>query len=44
VISERLWRDRFNADPSILGRAITLNGDAHVIVGVMPRRCAFPRG
>jgi len=42
VISERLWRNRFNADPAILGRAIILNGDAHVIVGVMPLAMRFP--
>jgi putative ABC transport system permease protein len=42
VISERLWRNRLNADPSIVGRSITLNGDPHTIVGVMPRGMRFP--
>jgi putative ABC transport system permease protein len=42
VISERLWRGRFAGDPSIVGRAITLNGEPHVIVGVMPRAMRFP--
>ena len=42
MISERLWRTRFNADPGILGRPIVLNGDPHTIVGVMPAGMRFP--
>ena len=42
VISERLWRGRFAADPSIVGRAIMLNGEPHVVVGVMPPGDAVP--
>src|SRR4051812_13997258 len=36
VISERLWRNRFGADQSILGRALTLDGTPHTVVGVAP--------
>lgn len=36
VISDALWRTRFDADPSIVGRAITLNSRAFTIVGVTP--------
>lgn len=36
VISERLWRGRFNADPDILGRTVLLDRRAHTIVGVLP--------
>ena len=42
VISERLWRSHFNADPSAVGQSITLNGEAHTIVGVMPAGMRFP--
>jgi putative ABC transport system permease protein len=35
VISDRLWRRRFSADPSVIGRTVDFDG-AHVIVGVMP--------
>ena len=42
VISERLWRARFAADPAIVGRAIVLNNEPHVIVGVMPPGMRFP--
>jgi len=36
VISNSLWKRRFSADPSIIGRGITLNGKPHVVVGVLP--------
>ena len=37
VISDGLWRRRFGADPSIVGRVLRLDGQAHTIVGVLPR-------
>jgi len=43
ILSDQLWRDRFGADPGILGRAITLGGASYTVVGVMPRGFAFPR-
>lgn len=36
TISDRLWRQRFGADPSIVNRNIMLNGRANLVVGVMP--------
>jgi putative ABC transport system permease protein len=36
VISDRLWRTRFSADPNVVGRTLTLDGAASEIVGVMP--------
>ena len=36
VISDRLWRRRFNADRGILNRPITVNGSPTTVVGVMP--------
>jgi hypothetical protein len=42
VISERLWRTRFDADPSLPGGTITLDGRVHTILGVMPDRFQFP--
>jgi predicted permease len=40
VISDHLWRDRFNADPGIIGRRIVLDGAPFTIVGVAPPRFA----
>ena len=37
VISDALWRTRFDADRSVIGRAINLNGYSFEIVGVAPR-------
>jgi len=36
VISERLWRSRFGADPAIIGRTVDLNRQAFTIIGVVP--------
>jgi putative ABC transport system permease protein len=36
VISDRLWRTRFAADPEVIGRTLVLDGTPSVIVGVMP--------
>jgi predicted permease len=36
ILSDALWRRRFNADPAVLGTLITLDGLPHEIVGVMP--------
>lgn len=36
VLSHRFWTGRFASDPSIVGRTIRLNGEAHDVVGVMP--------
>ncbi len=37
VLSDALWRRSFGADPSIVGRAVTLDDRPYVVVGVMPR-------
>jgi putative ABC transport system permease protein len=36
LLSDGLWRQRFGADPSIIGKPIMLEGRPAVIVGVMP--------
>jgi putative ABC transport system permease protein len=36
VISERLWRRRFEASPSAVGATIQIDGEPHTIVGVAP--------
>jgi putative ABC transport system permease protein len=40
VLSDALWRGRFNADSSIAGRAISINGHAFTVVGIAPRNFA----
>jgi putative ABC transport system permease protein len=43
VISDGLWRRRFGADPSVLGRRLGVNGRPVEIIGVMPGRFRFTR-
>ncbi len=42
ILSDRIWRERFNAAPDILGRKITLNQQPFTVVGVMPPGTAHP--
>jgi putative ABC transport system permease protein len=42
LISDRFWRRRFNADPSVIGKNLRLDGRLHPIVGVMPPSFLFP--
>jgi macrolide transport system ATP-binding/permease protein len=36
VLSDGLWRDRFNADPSVVGRTISVNHHVFTVIGVAP--------
>jgi putative ABC transport system permease protein len=42
VISDRLWRERYHADPSVVGKTMNVNNGSYVIAGVMPATFAFP--
>ena len=42
VIGETVWRNRFGANPAILGQTLQLGATPHTIVGVMPKSFAFP--
>jgi putative ABC transport system permease protein len=42
VLSHRLWRDRFAANPSIVGRTIALNDRPYIVRAVMPSDFQFP--
>jgi putative ABC transport system permease protein len=41
VLSDRLWQDRFGADPEIIGKTITLDGANWTVVGVAPPMMGF---
>jgi putative ABC transport system permease protein len=42
LISDRLWRRRFDANPNAIGKALRLGGNSFPIVGVMPAAFLFP--
>ena len=42
IISERLWRRKFNRDPQTLGSKILLDGKNFTVVGIMPEGFDFP--
>lgn len=37
VISDRLWRAKFNSDRNVISRALRLNGKTVMVIGVAPR-------
>ena len=36
ILSDGFWRRRFAGDPSVVGRVLSISGQPHTIVGVMP--------
>ena len=42
LLSHGVWQRRYASDPTIIGRAITVNGNAHTVIGVMPPKFQFP--
>jgi putative ABC transport system permease protein len=42
IISGELWRRRFNGDPAVIGKAITLDAAPFTVVGVLPSGFGFP--
>ena len=44
VISHGAWLSEFGGDPSVLGRAITINGSPFTVVGVAPVELASAQG
>jgi len=43
VISYKLWSRRFDRDPNIVGKNITLSGTSYTVIGVMPIEFRHPR-
>src|SRR2546430_5638673 len=42
VISDRLWKRRFNSNPALVGKSLLLNGRNYTVIGVMPAKFEFP--
>jgi putative ABC transport system permease protein len=41
ILSNSLWRERYNSDPNILGKRLEIDRVPYTIVGVMPRGAAL---
>ncbi|HEX8088165.1 MAG TPA: ABC transporter permease [Blastocatellia bacterium] len=42
VLGNGLWRRRFGADPSLVGKTISLSGDRYTVIGIMPPGFKLP--
>ena len=42
LVSEDVWRDLYGGDPSLLGRAISIDGKPMVVIGILPAEFRFP--
>jgi putative ABC transport system permease protein len=42
ILGYGLWRRRFNADPSIVGKTVSIDGKDCTVIGVMPAGFQFP--
>jgi predicted permease len=41
ILSDTFWRQRYNADPNVIGRQIRVNAVPRTVVGVLPRAFRF---
>src|SRR5262249_28276701 len=41
LLGHALWTARFGADPAVLGRVVTINGEPFTVIGVLPREFPF---
>src|SRR6266700_5374537 len=42
ILGEGLWQGRYAGNPKIIGRNITVGGEAYTVIGVMPGTFQFP--
>lgn len=42
ILGDQLWTTRYNADPTVVGRVVRVNGRPATVIGVMPKGFRFP--
>jgi predicted permease len=42
LVSETIWRTLYNADPSLVGRTVAVDGERLTVVGILPAAFRFP--
>ncbi len=43
LLGDKLWRQRYGADPKIVGRTIAIDSEDFTVIGVIPGKFPFPR-
>jgi predicted permease len=43
LLSDRLWQQRFHADPGVLGQKILIDGSPFTVIGVLPAGLHIPK-
>ena len=44
MLGESLWRSRFNADPALVGKTVSIDRTPYVVVGILPASFRSPFG
>ena len=44
ILGHAFWKARYAGDPSVVGRALHLNGEPYDIVGILPEAFVYPAG
>lgn len=44
LVTHAFWQRRFGGDPALVGQALTLNGTAYTVIGVLPAEANYPEG
>jgi putative ABC transport system permease protein len=43
ILTDSFWRRRLQGDPAVVGKTLSLNGQPHEVVGVLPASFHFPK-
>ncbi len=44
LLTHAFWQRRFGGDPAVVGQALTMNGTAYTVIGVLPAEASYPEG
>jgi predicted permease len=42
VLNENFWRAHLGSDPAVVGKTLTLDGQAYTVIGVLPSKYQYP--
>lgn len=42
ILTWKLWKRRFGGDPAIIGKGILLDGEAYMVIGILPPWFSYP--